>query len=156
MFSWIHLQIAVEAVFLIAIVFMLWRLSRHIDKYRPLADGSVLAELKQITTDSQASADGFLSLLEENKQTLGRLSRQLDEKERRLVILNEQAEATLKKLHDERVKLEGVFSAKRYDDVGDMARQGATREELAKKSGLTEDELSLVMAFARAKTEPSP
>jgi hypothetical protein len=155
LFSWFHLQVIVETVFFVTILLLLWRLKRNIEKYRPLANGSVIASLKQIMTDSQESADGFIAMLEENKQTLSRLACQLDEKERRLAILIEEADAAIKKLDEERVKSESAFSKKRYDDVIDMVRKGMSREELAGQPSFNEDEINLIMAFARAKTEQS-
>ncbi len=142
-------------VFFVAILLLLWRLKRNIEKYRIFADSSVMADIKQIITDSQTSADGFISKLEENKQTLGRLACQLDEKERRLVMLIEEAEAAIKKLDEGRIQSGQAFSRKPYDDLIDRVRQGASREELAGQSGFTEDEINLVMAFARVKTERS-
>jgi hypothetical protein len=155
LFSLVHLQIIVETVFFVAVLLLLWRLKRNIEKYRPLADGSVIADLKKITIDSQESADGFIAMLEENKQKLSRVARQLEEKEGRLAVLIEEAETAIKKLGEERVKLESSFSRKSYDHVIDMVRQGMSREELAVQTGFTEDEINLIVAFARAKTEQS-
>lgn len=154
-FSLLHVQIIVELVFFVAILLLLWRLKRNIEKYRPLADGSVIADLKQIMTDSQESADGFMTMLEENKQTLRGLAHQLDEKERRLAMLVVESEAAIKKLDEDRNKSGSAFSKKRYDDLIEMVRQGMSCEELAGQSGFTEDEINLVMACERAKTEQS-
>jgi len=176
-----HFQIIIEVIFFVVIFFLLWRLKQNIEKYRPLADGTVITDLKQVMADSQASADGFIELLEENKQTLKKLARQLEEKEKMLTMLMEQAEVAAKKLDSERSKLEtslsqnspilhftkgvgegvahldkGGFgtgsSSKRYEDFIEMARQGMSREALAAQSDFSEDEINLIMAFAKSKT----
>jgi ATP-dependent protease HslVU (ClpYQ) peptidase subunit len=154
--SSLHVQIIVEVVFFGAILFLLWRLKREIEKYRPLADGSVMDHLKKIMADSQEFADGFVTQMEESKQALNRLARQLDEKEKRLSMLVDKAEAAMKQMNSERGDSESVLSTKRYDDVINLVQQGMNREEVSKQSGLTEGEITLIMELARARTgQPS-
>ena len=152
----LHVQIIVEVVFFGAILFLLWRLKRDIEKYRPLADGSVMDHLKRIMADSQEFADGFVTQMEENKHALNKLARQLDEKEKRLATLLDKAETAMKQMNSERGDSESVLSAKRYDDVINLVQQGMNREEVSKQSGLTEGEITLIMELAQARTgQPS-
>jgi CHAT domain-containing protein len=151
--SLLHVQIMVEAVFLGAILFLLWRLKRDIEKYRPLADGSVMNHLLKIMADSQEFADGFVTQMEENKQALNRLSRQLDEKEKRLAVLVDQAEAAIKKINSGQGDSATVLYENRYDDVMNLVQQGMNQEEASKQSGLTEGEIDLIMELARARSE---
>jgi len=154
--SLLHVQIIVEVVFFGAILFLLWRLKRDIEKYRPLADGSVMDHLKRIMADSQEFADGFVTQMEENKHALNKLARQLDEKEKRLATLLDKAETAMKQMNSERGDSESVLSAKRYDDVINLVQQGMNREEVSKQSGLTEGEITLIMELAQARTgQPS-
>lgn len=156
MLSLLHVQIIVEVVFLGAILILLWRLKGDIEKYRPLADGSVMDRLKKIMADSQEFADGFVTQMEENKHALNRLARQLDEKEKRLAVLLDKAEAAMKQMDSRRGDSEPVLSAKRYDDVINLVQKGMDREEVSKHSGFTEDEIALIMELARTRTgQPS-
>jgi hypothetical protein len=143
----------VEAVFFGAILFLLWRLKRDIEKYHPLADGSVMNHLSKIMADSQEFANGFVMQMEENKHALNKLARQLDEKERSLAVLVDQAEAAIKKINSGRGDSASVLSEKRYDDVINMVQQGMNLEDASKQSGLTEGEIDLIMELARARTE---
>jgi|APFre7841882724_1041349.scaffolds.fasta_scaffold272621_1 ATP-dependent protease HslVU (ClpYQ) peptidase subunit len=143
----------VEAVFLGAILFLLWRLKRDIEKYRPLADGSVMNHLLKIMADSQEFADGFVMQMEENKHALNKLARQLAEKERSLAVLVDQAEAAIKKINSGQGDSATVLSEKRYDDVINLVQQGMNQEEASKQSGLTEGEIDLIMELARARSE---
>lgn len=153
MLSLLHVQIMVEAVFLGAILFLLWRLKRDIEKYRPLADGSVMNHLLKIMADSQEFADGFVMQMEENKHALNKLARQLAEKERSLAVLVDQAEAAIKKINSGQGDSATVLSEKRYDDVINLVQQGMNQEEASKQSGLTEGEIDLIMELARARSE---
>jgi hypothetical protein len=154
--SLLHIQIIVEVVFFGAILFLLWRLKREMEKYRPLADGSVMEHLKKIMADSQDFANGFVTQMEENKRALNKLARQLDEKEKRLATLLDRAGAAMKQMDSKRGDSEPVLSAKRYDDVINLVQQGMNREEVSKQSGLTEGEITLIMELARARTgQPS-
>ena len=153
MLSLLHVQIMVEAVFLGAILFLLWRLKRDIEKYRPLADGSVMNHLLKIMADSQEFADGFVMQMEENKHALNKLARQLAEKERSLAVLVDQAEAAIKKINSGQGDSATVLYEKRYDDVMNLVQQGMNQEEASKQSGLTEGEIDLIMELARARSE---
>lgn len=152
MLSLLHVQIIIEVVFFVAILFLLWRLKGNIDKYRPLADGSVMDRLNKIMADSQEFANGFVMQMEESKQAISRLARQLEEKEKRLAVLLDRAEAVMKQMDSGRGASEPALSAKRYDDVINLVRQGMKLEEVSKRSGLTEDEISLIMELAQAGT----
>lgn len=152
----LHVQIIVEMVFFGAILFLLWRLKREIGKYRPLADGSIMDPLKRIMTDSQDFANGFVSMMEENKYALTNLARQLGDRERRLAILLKEAESVIKRLDSEQSKSESASSTKRYDDVINLVQRGMNREEVSKQSGLTEGEINLIMELSRTRTgQPS-
>ena len=156
MLSLLHVQIIVEMVFFGAILFLLWRLKREIGRYGPLADGSVMDPLKRIMTDSQDFANGFVSMMEENKHALTNLARQLDDRERRLAMLLKEVESVIKRLDSEQSKSESASSTKRYDDVIKLVQQGMNREEVSKQSGLTEGEINLIMELSRARTgQPS-
>ena len=150
MSSYLPVQIIVEVVFFSAVFFLLWRLKRDIEKYRALADGSVMEHLNKIMADSQAFADGFVTQMEESKHALNKLARQLDEKEKKLALLIDQAEAVMKQLDSGRGTSETDLSAKRYDDVIHLVRKGMSREDVAKYSGLTEDEITLILELSRA------
>jgi flagellar motility protein MotE (MotC chaperone) len=152
----LHVQIIVEVVFFGAILFLLWRLKRDIDKYRPLADGSIMDHLNKIMADSQEFADGFVAQVEENKHALNKLARKLDEKEKRLATLLDKTEAAMKQMDSRRGDPEPVLSAKRYDEVINLVQQGMNREDASKHSGFTEDEIALIMELARARTGQPP
>ena len=156
MLSLPYFQIIAEGVFFVAILFLLWRLKRDVEKYRPLADGSIMDHLKKIMADSQEFANGFVTQMEENKHALKELARQLDEKEKRLAALLDKAEAAMKQMNSDRGDSEPVLSAKQYGDVINLVKQGMTREEASKQSGLTEGEINLIMELARSRTgQPS-
>jgi CRP-like cAMP-binding protein len=148
--SYLPVQIIVEVVFFSAVFVLLWRLKRDIEKYRALADGSVMEHLNRIMADSQEFAGGFVTQVEESKLALSRLARQLDEKEKKLALLIDRAEAVMKQLDSGRGASETPLSAKRYDDVIHLVRKGMSREDVAKYSGLTEDEITLILELSGA------
>jgi hypothetical protein len=152
----LHIQIIVEIVFFGVILLLLWQMKRDLERYRPLADAAAMDLLKKGMAESQEFAEKFVTQMEENKQALSRLSRQLDEKEKRLSALVDQAEAVISQMHAGRDTVGTGSSEKRYDDAINWVRQGMSREEVSKQSGLTDGEIGLIMELSRARTVESP
>lgn len=155
MISLMHVQIVIEVVFFAAILLLLWRMKRDVEKYRPLADASVTEFLKRSMAESQEFAEKFVTQMEENKQALILLARQLSDKETKLTELIARAEATIEQMKAGRSESGPVSQEKRYDDAIRLIRKGMNREEVSKLSGLTEGEISLIMELARTRNGPS-
>lgn len=150
MLSLLHIQIIVDIAFFVTILLLLRRLNKKIAQRSPTADVSTISELKKIITDSGNSANQFMTFMDENKQQLNKLVKQLDDKERKLVMLLEEAETVLQKLSSQKANSESDAIYNQYDDVIKMARQGMSLEEIAKRSGVTEGEINLVMELTKA------
>lgn len=142
-------QIVIDIAFFATIVLLLYQLHRRIAKNKPAVDTAMVQELKKIMKESQESADRFLNVVEENEMALNQLLRRLDDKEKKLIILLEEAEALIKEMDAKNVASRSVNSSERYEDLLKMIRQGLGREELISKSGFTETEINLVMELAK-------
>jgi hypothetical protein len=142
-------QIVIDIAFFATIVLLLYQLHRRIAKNKPAVDTAMVQELKKIMKESQESADRFLKVVEENEMALNQLVRRLDDKEKKLIILLEEAEALIKEMDANKVASRSVNSSERYEDLLKMIRQGLGREELINKSGFTETEINLVMELAK-------
>lgn len=142
-------QIVIDIAFFATIVLLLYQLHRRIAKKKPAVDTAMVQELKKIMKESQESADRFLKVVEENEMALNQLVRRLDDKEKKLIILLEEAEALIKEMDAKKVASRSVNSSERYEDLLKMIRQGLGREELINKSGFTETEINLVMELAK-------
>ena len=103
-------------------------------------------------TESREMTTRFTTLTDNNIQALNKLIRQLDDKEKTLIMLLEETEVAIKKLEGARCKPETAPAADRYDDVVQMVHQGLSREEILKRSGFTEGEIDLVIELAKART----
>ena len=105
-----------------------------------------------VMTDSQDFTNQFLRVVEENEQRLNKLSRQLDNKEKRLIILIEEAEALINKVDFQKNTTEKVYSdEERSKNIIDMIQEGRSREEVAKRLGVTEGEINLITALEQIK-----
>lgn len=151
MFSLLHIQIIVEVAFFFAVLLLLWLLRRNIVKYRPIADGSAIAEIKRVMAESQEFSERFLSVMEKNTQALNNLLSELDEKRKQLAVQLDEAAAAVRTLKAAHAESDLYRSAISYEDVVQMLRQGMSREEALKRSGLSEDEINLVMELARTR-----
>lgn len=149
MISLLPYQIVIDIAFFATIVLLLYQLHRRIAKKSPAVDSAMVQELKNIMKESQEAADRFLKVVEENEMALNQLVRRLEDKEKKLVILLEEAEALIKEMDAKKVASGSVSSSERYEDLLKMIRQGLGREELIKKSGFTETEINLVMELAK-------
>ena len=103
-------------------------------------------------TDSQDVTNQFLRVVEENEQRLNRLSRQLDNKENRLIILIEEADSLIKKIDLKKTNTGEMYSDEdRSKHIMKMIQEGISREEIAKRCGVTEGEINLITALAQIK-----
>ncbi len=108
MLSSLHFQIIIDIVFFVTIVILLRQLNKRIVKDPPIIDESIVREFKKLMTDSQEFTNQFLGVVEENEQRLNKLSRQLDNNEKRLIILIEEAEALINKVNFQKTTTEKI------------------------------------------------
>lgn len=151
MLSLLLIQIIVDILFFVAILILLRQLNKKITQSSRTVDVSTISELKKIITDSENSANQFMTFMDDNKQQLNKFVKQLDDKERNMVMLLEEAETALQKLSSQKAKSESDAKYNQYDDVIKMAQQGMSLKEIAKRSSVTEGEISLVMELTKAK-----
>jgi hypothetical protein len=151
MISLPHIQILIDFAFFITIVLLLCQLNKRMVKQPPPVDKKAVGELHKIISDSQEYVNHFLKAVEENETAMNKLIRQLDSKEQKLIMLIEQAEALTQKSDSRKTASEPISSSEKYDDILKMIQQGLSREVVAKRSGLTEGEINLVVELAHAR-----
>lgn len=152
MLSSLHFQIIIDIIFFVTIVILLRQLNKRIVKNPPVIDESIVREFKKVMTDSQDFTNHFLKVIEENEQRLNKLSRQLDNKEKRLIILIEEAEALINKVDSQKTSTERIYSdEEKSKHIIQMIQEGRSREEVAKRWGVTEGEINLITALEQIK-----
>jgi hypothetical protein len=150
--SSLHLQIIIDIAFFITILILLRQLNKRIVKIPPVIDEKVVREFKKLMMDSQDSTNQFLRVVEEHEQQLNKLSRQLDNKENRLVILIEEAEVLIDKIDSQKTRTEKISpDEERSKQVLQMIQSGRSREEIVKRWGVTEGEINLITALEQIK-----
>lgn len=152
MLSSFPFQIIIDIVFFVTIVILLRQLNKRLVKDQPVIDESIVREFRKLMTDSQELTNQFLGVVEENEQRLNKLSRQLDNNEKRLIILIEEAEALINKVDSQKTTIEKIDSnEERSKHIIKMIREGRSREEVSKRLGVTEGEINLIMALEQIK-----
>lgn len=152
MLSSLPFQIIIDLIFFVTIVILLRQLSKRIVKTPPVIDESIVREFKKLMTDSQDHTNQFLKVVEENEQRFNKISRQLDNKEKRLIMLIEEAEALINKIDFRKTTNEKIDSnEERSKHIIQMIREGKSREEVAKRLGITEGEINLITALEQIK-----
>ena len=149
------IQIAVEAILCIAVVFLLFQgfgKSRK-EPPMPVPAKTDLAQLKALLDESREEFQNFQEAMDRGRKTLGDMIRQIDDREKALASLMEEAE---KKLSQEKP---GGFSGGmeenlRYKDAACLIRQGKSDREIARECGVTEGELALIKGLLSAGNEP--
>jgi hypothetical protein len=150
--SSLHFQIIIDIIFFITIVILLRQLNKRIAKDPPVIDELIVSEFKKLMTESQNFTNQFLGVIEENEQRLNKLSRQLDNKEKRLIILIEEAESLISKVDYQKTTIEKVYSdEERSKHIIQMIQEGRSREEVAKQWNVTEGEINLITALEQIK-----
>lgn len=150
--SLLHFQIIVDVAFFVVILLLLRQIHRRVERNSTGGDGPTLEELKKLMTDSQASTDLFLRLIQESEEKLNKLARHLDNKEKRIVILLEKADSIIQEMASQQAKEESIGSdGEKYKQIISMVQQGLGREEVAKRLGATIGEIDLVLALEHAK-----
>ena len=152
MLSSLHFQIIIDIIFFVTIVLLLRQLNKRIARNPPVIDESIVREFKKLMTDSQDFTNHFLKVVEENEHRLNKLSRQLDNKEKRLIILIEEAEALINKVDSQKTSTGRIYSdEERSKHIIQMIQEGRSREEVAKRWGVTEGEINLITALEQIK-----
>lgn len=150
--SLLHFQIIIDIAFFVVIMLLLRQLNKRMAKNRPGADGVAVGQLTKLMTESRDSADLFVREVRESEERLGKLARQLDNKEKRIVILIERAESLIQKLTSQQAGAEAVGpEGGKYEQIIQMVQEGQSREEVAKRLGVTIGEIDLVVELEQAR-----
>lgn len=152
MISPLHLQIVVDFSVFIVVVLLLRQMDKRLAKSRPPVDAALLDDFRKTITASQELADRFVDALEANKRMLSDLCRRLEEKEKTLTRQMENAERLMSPVDLRKGQPEAVSPEKRYGDIIEMMDQGLNREEISRRTGFTEGEITLVIELARSRT----
>lgn len=142
----VWIQIVADLALLLAIVFLVWAVSRERKKDPAGIDAKTLAEFKQLIEESQRSSDHLFQALEEVRELVS----DLDAKERRLKALVAQQDAENRGRDSK-----APSRAEKYEDVVKMSRHGASVREIADLLSLTEGEIALILELHRKKNENS-
>jgi hypothetical protein len=152
MLSLPHIQIIVDVAFFVIILVLLRQLNRRMAKKPAGGDNATIGEFRKLMTDSQNSADLFLRAVQESEEKLNKLARQLDSREKRIVILIEKAESLIQKLAPVRDGAESAGSVEgKYSQIIQMTREGLSREDIAKRLDITMGEINLILELEETK-----
>jgi hypothetical protein len=150
--SLLYFQIIIDIVFFIVIILLLSILNKRVARYPPGADGATVGELKKLMTDSRDCTDLFIRAVQESEERLNKLARQLDNKEKRIIILIENAESLIQKKAFQQVKEElPGWDGEKYEQIIRMVKEGLSREEVAKRLGVTMGEIDLIAELEQAR-----
>jgi hypothetical protein len=149
--SLLHFQIIIDIAFFIVIMLLLRQLNKRMAR-TPGGDGATVGEFKKLMADSQDSADLFLRTVQESEERINNLARQLDNREKRIVILIEKAESLIQKMAFQQAKAEsGGSDGEKYRQIIRMVQEGLSQEEVAKRLGVTMGEIDLVVELEQTR-----
>ena len=150
--SLLDFHIIIDIAFFVVIMLLLRQINKRLARNQPGGDGATVGELKKLMSDSQDSTDLFLRAVQESEERLNKLARQLDNSEKRIVILIEKAESLIQKMASQQAKAESVGSdGEKYEPIMRMVQEGLSREEVAKRLGVTMGEIDLVVELDQAR-----
>lgn len=156
MLSLLHVQIIIDILLFVVILLLLYQLNKKIKERSPVLEDSTVKELKKIIKISENNVNQFMAAMEDNKQQLNKLIEQLDGKGEKMVLLLKEADGVLEKLSSQKLGLESATLSDKYDDILKMARQGFSADEIAKRSGMTEGEIRLIVELTKTGERDDP
>ncbi len=149
------IQIVIEVVLCIAVAFLLFQGFGKARKAPSMSvpDKTDLAQLRALLDESREEFKNFQEAMDRGRKTLSDMIRQIDDREKALALLMEEAE---KKLSQEKPGegSGGMEENLRYKDAACLLRQGKADREIARECGVTEGELALIKGLLSAGNEP--
>ena len=147
------LQLIIDFVLLLAVIFLLWRLNFNLKKSHNKSHREMLDSFRALKEESQAESERFLEALEKSRLALKEIALELDIKEKRVrSLLGKTNEAAMD-------GFETTSAAANPDDkyarVVEMIKNGHTRQQAALESGIPEAEIDLIVELYRIKNEIS-
>jgi hypothetical protein len=147
--SLFYIQMGIDALMCGLIIYFLWRVGKITAVHGPGSEPD-RQELQRLIAESQQSAQQFLDALAEGRKTLKEIAYTLDEKEARLQSICLRAEALTERV-EQKVDLGDASSFIDREQVLRMANDGASIPDIARKTGLAEGEVHLIIDFASSR-----
>ena len=147
-------QIFADFVLCFAIIFLLRQLNRKINVSSPTLPAvseKTIEEFKTLLEESQQAANSFLTSMEERRQKLREVVQLLDKKEKSCREIVEQSVELQASLRSGDSDSTSSLPAHPYSDLIEMFGQGLTVPEIAKRTGLAEGEVGLIIDLHRSK-----
>ncbi|MCE5262137.1 MAG: hypothetical protein LLG97_01245 [Deltaproteobacteria bacterium] len=146
-----YFPIIIDAIFFVIIAVLLYQLNKRMAR-KPETDRTTIAELGKLMQESLESTDLFSRTVQESEERLNKLARQLDNREKRIVILIEKAESLIQQLSAQRSTEELIGSdGEKCAQIVLLVEQGLSREEVARCLKVTLGEIDLVVELERAR-----
>ncbi len=147
-------QIVADFVLCIAVIVLLTQLNRKQASpppaLSPLSE-EAMREFKALLAESQQAANNFLESMEESRKKLREVVQLLDSKEKSCRDIIEQAgvvqDPPRNSLHEGTAPLPD----EQFGRIIELSGQGLTEQEIARRTGLTEGEVVLVLDLHRSK-----
>jgi hypothetical protein len=150
------IQIVADVVLCTVVLFLLISIGKKIARSRSSAvNEKYLLEFQNLLAESQASAAGFFRTLDANCEKFKELAADLEEKEKSLTALIQEAQRKLEKFSRIGVAPDSSSSEQKYDLIMKLSGQGVSEAEMAKRSELTAGEISLIIDLERKRRETS-
>lgn len=147
----VFIQIALDIVLLLAILILLWRVSRPPASFQK----KMAEEMNDVIRESQANADKFLQAMEQSRLALKEIAIELELKEKRAKATLEEARRVAEPINSQDLKRDVGFSPQKYAEVLKMIKKGYSEEETARTTGFTQAEIGLIIDLSRIKNESS-
>ncbi|MBI4632645.1 MAG: hypothetical protein HY742_01950 [Deltaproteobacteria bacterium] len=150
-------QILADVVLCFAIVFLLRQLNKSVkppSPTSPAVNEKTILEFKILLEESQQAASNFLASMEESRKKLREVVQLLDKKEKSCREIIEQS-LEVKNFSRNGDAERNPSPDNRHDDIIQMFGQGLSEQEISRRTGLTEGEISLILDLNRSKKEIS-
>ena len=145
-------QIVADLVLCLAILFLLLRMGRTVNKTKsPVIDQKSLLQFQQLLTESRGDADRLFSTLDESYRKFHELAMSLEVHEGRLRALVEKINRQTEKFEIAEHVRDEQSPEKKYGHILKLLEEGLPLEEIAEQTGITSGEILLIDDLEKAK-----
>lgn len=155
----LYFQVIADIILCGTIVFLLIRLGRRMDGSAKQGNGlPQLEEFNVLLQESRNDVARFSQSVEESCEKFRSLVLELEDSEARLTRLLKKSNSQCERLTKSYLSSDqaGESHHERYDHIIKAYHDGAKPEEIARLSGMTEGEVSLLIDLGRKRQETGP
>jgi hypothetical protein len=150
--STLIIQIVADVVLCLAIVLLLLRLRKTVNKAKALAvDDKSLLQFRKLLAESQIDGQRLISTIDESYRKFQELAISLEVREERLRVLIEEIKRGTEAVNVKVLPEDEQACKNKYESIMKFLKEGFSLEEIAERTGIASGEILLIADLEKAR-----